>query len=70
MFTGDYADKKGPIDRIRLFLRRLILSSKRQFIAVGIVFVVVFLVSRDGQLLASIVSISPDRMVGFLSTVS
>lgn len=70
MFTGDYANEKGPIDRVRLFLRRLIRSFKRQFITVGIVFVVVLLLSRDGQLLASLVKIPDERMVGFLSTVS
>ncbi len=70
MFTGDYADKNGPISRIRLFLRRLVISDRRQFITVGVVFVVVFLLSRDGRLLAALVRISEDRMVGFLSTVS
>ena len=66
MFTGDYPKEKWPVTRIRRFLRRLVVSSKRQFIAVGVVFVVVFLVSRDGQLLASLVTISPEHSINHL----
>jgi hypothetical protein len=67
---GKDVQKRDLSFYVRRSWRRLLLSSKRQFILIGTVFVVVFLLSRNGGLMEIYFPISDERMVGFLSTLS